>query len=237
MAVGKDAADLQNKIGYRFHDPELLENALTHSSYSNECKSRGIAAPCNERLEFLGDAVLQIRVSDYLYGEFPEFDEGFLTKMRQFLVCEGTLARCARTVDLGDYLHLGKGEEQNNGRMRDSILADAFEALLAAVYLDSGKDTETVRAFLFARMEKEIDSCVKSKGGDYKSRLQQLVQQDGSEKLIYETVDETGPDHAKIFTVEARINSNIVGCGKGHTKREAEQEAAKQALALFGISE
>ena len=237
MAVGKDAADLQKKIGYRFRNVELLDNALTHSSYSNECKSRGVAAPCNERLEFLGDAVLQIRVSDYLYGEFPEFDEGFLTKMRQFLVCEGTLARCARAVNLGDYLHLGKGEEQNNGRHRDSILADAFEALLAAIYLDSDKDTETVRVFLFARLEKEIDSCVKSRGGDYKSRLQQLVQQDGSEKLIYETVDETGPDHAKIFTVEARINSNIVGCGKGHTKREAEQEAARQALALFGISE
>lgn len=237
MAVGKNTSDLQAKIGYRFRNTELLNNALTHSSYSNECKSRGVAAPCNERLEFLGDAVLQIRISDYLYEEFPELDEGFLTKIRQFLVCEGTLARCARTVDLGEYLHLGKGEEQNNGRRRDSILADAFEALLAAIYLDSDKDPATVRDFLFARMKKEIDSCVKSKGGDYKSRLQQLVQQDGSEKLVYETVDEAGPDHAKIFTVEARINSNIVGCGKGHTKREAEQEAAKQALALFGISE
>ena len=133
MAVGKNTSDLQAKIGYRFRNTELLNNALTHSSYSNECKSRGVAAPCNERLEFLGDAVLQIRISDYLYEEFPELDEGFLTKIRQFLVCEGTLARCARTVDLGEYLHLGKGEEQNNGRRRDSILADAFEAVIAAL--------------------------------------------------------------------------------------------------------
>ena len=180
-----------------------------------------------------GAALVRHRAGVHIYV-LPDRDT---SKIRQFLVCEGTLARCARTVDLGEYLHLGKGEEQNNGRRRDSILADAFEALLAAVYLDSDKDPATVRDFLFARMKKEIDSCIKSKGGDYKSRLQQLVQQDGSEKLVYETVDEAGPDHAKIFTVEARINSNIVGCGKGHTKREAEQEAAKQALALFGISE
>ena len=238
MAMGVDPKGLEQAIFYEFKDKTLMENALTHSSFSNECKVKGVEKPCNERLEFLGDAVLQIRVSEYLYEQFPDFAEGILTKMRQNLVCEGTLAKLARSISLGQYLHLGKGEEQTRGRERDSILADAFEALLAAVYLDSAMDAQTVRDYLMRLMQTEIEQCATTgRGGDYKSRLQQLVQQDGDEKLVYVTVAESGPDHRKIFTVEARINSNTVGSGEGHTKREAEQAAAREALLLFGIQE
>lgn len=237
MAMGKNPSELQSVIGYQFHDPELLNLALTHSSYTNESKAKNIVAPCNERLEFLGDAVLQIRISEYLYEEYPDLAEGYLTKMRQVLVCEGTLARVARTFDLGAYLHLGKGEEQTNGRERDSILADAMEAVLAAVYLDCGRNSAMIREFLLRLMKSEIEHCASGKGGDYKSRLQQLVQQDGSEQLVYAVVGEFGPDHKKTFRVEARINSNVVGTGEGHTKREAEQAAAREALTLFGIGE
>ena len=235
MSVGKDPATLQKAIGYTFETPALLTEALTHSSYTNECKAKGVRTPCNERLEFLGDAVLQIRISDELFTRYPDCAEGFLTKMRQVLVCEGTLAGVAKRICLGEYLYLGKGEEQTHGRERESILADAFEALLAAVYLDSGKDEAFIRLYLLRLMEKEISHSASGQGGDYKSRLQQLVQQDGSEHLEYLTVGETCPDHNKTYTVEARINSNVVGRGTGHTKKEAEMAAAKEALALFGI--
>lgn len=235
MSRGKDTAQLEARLGYRFRNRSLLENALTHSSYANESRARMHEVASNERLEFLGDAVLQIYISDHLYATYPSCAEGELTKMRQFLVCEGSLAEIARTISLGDYLWLGKGEEQSGGRGRPSVLADAFEALLAAVYLDGGGETSTVaRDLLLSLMADKIRQAVHAHL-DYKTMLQQLVQQDGDELLSYETVEESGPAHQRFFRVEARINSNTVGVGEGYSKREAEQMAASRALKLFGV--
>lgn len=192
---------------------------------------------CNERLEFLGDAVLQILVSDHLFSCFENGAEGVLTKLRQHLVCEHTLATLARKLSLGEFLILGKGEEQNGGRTHAAILADAFEALLAAIYLDDGHNTEFLRVFLLGLMREELAVCEKNRGGDYKTRLQQLVQQDGHEQLCYVVVSEDGPDHDKTFEVCAMLNSNPVGRGRGRSKREAEQAAAREALSLFGVED
>lgn len=236
MSKGKDPRTLEAAIGYSFHDKELLRHALTHSSYTNESKVRGHIEPSNERLEFLGDAVLQILVSECLYARFPDVAEGMLTKFRQHLVCEGMLSRVAERIGLGEYLCLGNGEE-GQGRKRASILADAFEALLAAVYLDAEEDgLTTARELLLRLMEEDIAACGQSQGGDFKTRLQQIVQQDGAESLEYTVVATHGPAHAPRFTVHACINSNVVGRGEGSSKREAEQMAAKDALALFGIA-
>ena len=220
--------DLAERIGYRFRDIRLLETALTHASYSNE---HGV--PSYERLEFLGDAVLQIVVSRYLYERYDDIPEGLLTKYRQYLVCETTLAKVAADLSLGDYLLLGKGEAAGTGRSRPSILADAVESLLAAVYLDGGM--EAVEPIVFALLQSELDNCVKNRNGDYKTRLQQLVEQDGSETLEYTVVTRRGPDHAPTYVMEARINSNAVGRGEGRSKHEAEQAAAREALRLFGL--
>lgn len=222
--------DLESKIGYRFQNADLLMTALTHSSYTNE---KG--EPSYERLEFLGDAVLQIIVSRYLYERFASVPEGLLTKYRQYLVCEATLAKIALSLSLGDYLRLGKGEALGKGRYRPSILADVMESLLAAVYLDGGMDV--AEPLLLSLMKQELENCVRNSEGDYKTRLQQLVEQDGSETLEYAVTDRRGPDHAPIYTIEARINSNVVGVGQGHSKHEAEQSAAREALRLFGILE
>lgn len=235
MSLGKNNQELQKTIGYTFKNPLLLHQALTHSSYTNESKIRHREEPSNERMEFLGDAVLQILISECLYSQYADVGEGGLTKFRQHLVCEGMLAKIARTIDLGAYLCLGNGEEAQ-GRDRASILADAFEALLASIYLDSGaKDLDPVRRVLMYLMKDEIEACGKSQGGDYKTRLQQIIQQDGEESLEYEVVEITGPAHHPRFVVNAKINSNIVGSGEGSTKREAEQMAARAALELFGI--
>ena len=234
MAIGQDIAGLQKRIGYRFKDASLLQVALTHSSLTNENKARKIVTPCNERLEFLGDAILQIYISEYLYAAYPECKEGELTRFRQHLVCEATLARMAGKISLGDYLCLGKGEE--TGRTRPAVLADAFEALLAALYLDdAAAKTDFPKQFLLNLMKDEIRNCSVNRASDYKTRLQELVQKDGSESLTYEVVSESGPDHEKTFEVHAKINSNIVGRGKGRSKREAEQNAAGEALRLFGV--
>ena len=219
---------LEERIGYRFQDPSLLETALTHASYSNE---KG--APSYERLEFLGDAVLQIVISRYLFNRFRDIPEGLLTKYRQYLVCETTLAKIANDLSLGEYLRLGKGEAAGNGRSRPSILADVVESLLAAVYLDGGM--EVAGPLLLSLMEGELENCVQNRDGDYKTRLQQLVEQDGSELLEYTVIGRTGPDHAPKYRIEARINSNAVGVGEGRSKHEAEQAAAREALRLFGI--
>lgn len=235
MAFGKNIRELERYTGYRFENIKLLETALTHSSYTNECR-KDIAVPSNERMEFLGDAVLQIIISDYLYDKFPSSAEGSLTKNRQHLVCEETLARLAEKIHLGDFLILGKGEEQS-GRTNQSILADAFEALLAAIYLDAEKTMDFLSIFLSGLMREELEHCEKSRGGDYKTKLQQLVQQDGKEKLSYVVTAEDGPDHNKTFEVDAMLSSNVVGHGKGRSKREAEQAAAKEALRLFGVED
>ncbi len=219
---------LEERIGYRFSDRALLETALTHASYSNE---KGV--PSYERLEFLGDAVLQIVISRYLFLRFSDLPEGLLTKYRQYLVCEATLARIAGDLSLGTYLRLGRGEDAGNGRRRPSILADAVESLLAAIYLDGGM--QAVEPLLLSLMRDELDKCVENRDGDYKTRLQQLVEQDGGEVLEYVVISRTGPDHAPLYLIEARINSNRVGAGEGSSKHEAEQAAAREALLLFGV--
>jgi ribonuclease-3 len=211
-------------IDYDFKNEKLLKEALSHSSYVNEKKSGN----CNERLEFLGDSILSLVVARYLFLNNPNLPEGKLTKMRAALVCEKTLAKFANEIDLGGELLLGKGEEHGNGRARPSILADAFEALIAAIYLDSG----------YKNAEKFILSFVKNEKvdiSDYKSLLQEVVQRNPEEKVDYFVIGEKGPDHNKIFTVEVRLNSNVIGTGTGKTKKEAEQQAAKEALILMGV--
>ena len=238
MNVQRDPRVLEKRIGYYFKDGSLLMRALTHSSHSNETGLKNHHMYCNERLEFLGDSVLSIITSKYLYSKFVDCPEGELTRMRAEVVCERALSGYADAVGLGDYLLLGIGEEKNNGRRRKSILADAFEALLAAIYLDAGeKGYETVESFLLPFIIKEIESIGKSKGfsGDSKSLLQQFVQQAEGDFLEYVVVEQSGPDHMKLFKVEARLNSNVIGRGQGRSKREAEQNAAREALALFSV--
>jgi ribonuclease-3 len=239
MAHGVQDKDLlENRIGYKFNNPELLERALTHSSFSNESGLKNHHMLCNERLEFLGDSVLSIITSNYLYKTFTECPEGELTRMRAEVVCERALSAYAESIGLGEHLLLGVGEEKNNGRKRKSILADAFEALLAAIYLDSGKDgMDTVEVFLMPFIKNEIEN-VRKKGsfnGDPKTLLQQFVQQAEGDFLEYAVVGESGPDHMKSFKVEARLNSNVIGRGEGRSKREAEQNAAREALKLFSV--
>ena len=232
----KPLLELENKIGYGFENTELIKTAMTHSSYSNEHRSKEPACRCNERLEFLGDSVLSIITSEYLFEKFRDRDEGDLTKMRAEVVCERALAGFARKIDLGDYLLLGVGEDKNGGRDNKSLLSDAFEALLAAMYIDAGENGhETVKKFLLPFISVEIDRLLEhGQGKDYKTLLQQFLQQDGAANLTYVPVAEKGPDHAKTFTVEARMGSNIIGRGSGKTKKDAEQNAAMEALKLFG---
>lgn len=210
-------------LGYIFKNKKLLTTALTHSSYGNE---RGCV--CNERMEFLGDAVLSIIVSDYLFLNMPNENEGKLSKIRASLVCEQTLAKLAKIIRLGDYVRLGKGEEMNGGRNRASILSDAFEAVLAAIYLDSGM--EKAREWLLNLMQDELKLAVTGKTyHDYKTILQELVQKDNG-IIRYKVVSATGPDHHKDFTVEAIINNRCEATAEGESKKEAEQNAAKKVL-------
>lgn len=228
--------ELQNTIRYQFQNIDLLKTALTHTSYVNENRERDPLATSNERLEFLGDAVLQQTISVELYHTFSDCTEGYLSQFRQHLVCEETLARVAAKIDLGAYLFLGKGEQ--SGRERPSLLSDALEALFGAVYLDScDRSPTTAPGFIMRLMCDEFETCRIMRGGDYKTRMQQLVQGDGEDVLTYEIVSETGPAHERTFEVVARLNSNIVGRGRGRSKREAEQNAAREALELFGIVE
>ncbi len=238
MAIGRNPFELYDLIGYSFNDVSYLENALTHTSYANERRSRGIVYPSNERLEFLGDAVLEILISDYLYEVFKDKSEGTLTKMRQHLVCEKTLSQIAASISLGDFLNMGRGEESNGCRQRPKVLADAFEALIAAIYLDSAKLSKgNAKDAIIALFAREIEGCGNMQRADYKTTLQQLVEKDGTAVLEYAVISESGPEHNKLFTVEARVNNNVVGSGVATSKKDAEQEAAKRALLLFGISE
>ena len=224
---------LEERIGYKFKNKELLHEALTHSSYINE--HRDAKEECNERLEFFGDSVLSVIVSRYLFSTFSSRQEGDLTKIRAAVVCEKALAKYAKEIDLGDYLRMGNGEEKTNGRHRASITSDAFEAVLAAMYIDTGYDSDRVAEFLMPFVVREIDDIRSGESFvDYKNALQQIIQQAEGERLQYSVIGEDGPDHEKVFTVEARLNSNIIGVGKGSSKREAEQNAAKEALKLFG---
>ena len=225
---------LEEIIGHKFNTPELLEEALTHSSYANEMKNKNVGITHNERLEFLGDSVLSIIVSEHIFADYKKLPEGELTKIRANVVCEKTLAKLAREIELGKYLRLGHGENNGGGRERASILADAFEALLAAIYLDSGNNKDEVCKFLMPLIGPEIKDYV-SAGlmTDYKTELQQIIQQAEGERLEYALIGESGPDHEKVFEVEARLNSNVIGRGSGRSKRAAEQNAAKMALGYF----
>ena len=235
MAIGKDFATLTERIGYSFSDASYLENALTHASYSNEYKSRGLSLPSNERLEFLGDAVLEIVVSEYLYDNFKELNEGKLTVMRQQLVCEKTLAGVAERIDLGRYIHLGKGEE-SECRTRPKVLANTLEALLAAVFMDCRHcGSDEYKRVIIELFRDEFENAGGICAADYKTLLQQLIEKDGSATLEYEVIDESGPDHNKSYTVIAKVNNNTVGTGKASKKRDAEMQAARAALELFGI--
>ena len=228
---------LETAIGYRFTDKALLRRAMTHSSHSNETGEKNHHLLCNERLEFLGDSVLSIAVSRYLYATYPQEGEGVLTNMRKDVVCAEALARYARAVGIGDCLLLGKGEAQTGGYDKENILADAFEALLAAIYLDAGEYAmDIIDGFLLPLVEKDLSELI-SKGidGDYKTPLQQLVQQTEGDVLEYVLISAEGPDHRKTFEVEVRVNSNPCGRGVGTSKRKAEQAAAKAALKVFGI--
>ena len=229
--------DLEIAIGYRFQNITLLQNALAHSSYANETGAPNHHLLCNERLEFLGDSVLSIVVSRYLYTAYPQEGEGTLTNMRKDVVCAEALARYARAIGIGDCLLLGKGEAQTGGFDKENILADAFEALLAAIYLDAGEYAmDIIDGFLLPLVEKDLSELI-SKGidGDYKTPLQQLVQQTEGDVLEYVLISAEGPDHRKTFEVEVRVNSNPCGRGVGTSKRKAEQAAAKAALKVFGI--
>ena len=224
---------LETKIGYVFKDKSLIETALTHSSFSNEYKSQGTDICCNERLEFLGDSVLSLIASVYLFKGNKDLFEGDLTKIRAGVVCENALFDYASEIDLGLYLLLGKGEEITGGRMRKSILADAFEAVIAAIYLDGG--FESAREFVLPYIKKAAANLIKSgTTEDYKTLLQKFVQHNRGDILEYTVTAESGPSHNKTFEVEVKLNNNIIGKGSGCSKREAEQQSAKQALILFG---
>lgn len=216
---------LETVIGYTFKDPSLLETALTHTSYANEAKGH---VKHNERLEFLGDSVLSIVVADYLFHHWTDRPEGELTKARASLVCESALFQFAREIDLGRYLRLGRGEERGGGRTRPSVVSDAFEALIAALYLDGG--IEVARAFILPFITEG-----KTAEADYKTQLQEVIQQNPEERLRYELEGETGPDHDKHFKMAVYLNSNLIGRGEGHSKKAAEQAAARQALKLMGL--
>jgi len=214
---------LEEKIGYTFQDLSLLENALNHSSYANENRDRGVKS--NERLEFLGDSVLGLTAAEHLYREFPEEQEGNLTKQRAALVREESLYLTARELGLGDYLHLGHGELLGGGRERPSILADAVEAVIAAIYLDGG--FAPAREFI----ERHI-LCHEAAAptGDYKTLLQEKVQRRGRAELHYVLTGTRGPDHRKEFFVDVLLNGEVLGSGRGTSKKEAEQNAAQMAL-------
>ena len=211
---------LEEKLGYTFQSPELLENALTHSSCANESRGK---LQSNERLEFLGDSVLQIVSADYLFHAYADRPEGDLTRIRSSLVSEGALFQFAQEINLGEYLRLGRGEERCGGRTRPSVVSDAFEAVIAALYLDGGM--EVARNFILPFITEG-----KSAEDDYKTRLQEVVQQDPSAVLKYEVTGETGPDHNKQFTVCVWRNGELLAEGRGRSKKAAEQHAAKVSL-------
>lgn len=218
---------LEKSLGYQFHDPALLEEALRHSSYANE--HRGDNVFSNERLEFLGDSVLGFVTAEYLFAKHPTAPEGELTRIRALLVCEDSLHEVAQRLKLGEYLKLGHGEESCGGRTRPSILADATEAVFAAVYLDGGirAASELIHRVL---LDKEREEAAEAKRRDYKTKLQELVQRTPNQVLTYRMTGEQGPDHDKVFSFAVLLNDTVVGTGEGRSKKEAEQMAAKDAL-------
>jgi ribonuclease-3 len=225
----KPVNQLEDKLKYKFKNQEYLINALTHSSYANEhsCESY-------ERLEFLGDSVLGFITAEYLYENHSSLPEGELTKLRASLVCEKTLSSFSRELSLGDYMRLSHGEINSKGNERPSILCDMFESVTAAIYLDS-ESIETTRKFVLRFISAAAQNAKKKSAfRDYKTKLQEIIQQNPEEKLSYQIVSESGPDHNKHFVVEVHLNSNVIGKGGGKSKKEAEQQAARVALELMG---
>ncbi len=220
---------LEKRIGYNYKNISYLEIALTHSSYANEVRH---GTKSNERLEFLGDAVLSIVVSDYIFNHCPNLPEGELSKLRASLVCEKSLCRFSKELGVGDYLKLSKGERNLKGQERPSILADAFEAIIASIYLDGGM--EEAKKFILSFVEPEIKNPRPKAFKDYKTNLQEIIQKNPEEHLEYVLTGEEGPDHDKHFFVEVHLNSNVIGKGGGRSKKEAEQQAAREALELMG---
>ena len=219
----------QQVIGYKFKNEKLLYEALSHSSFANESKKQRNS---NERLEFLGDSVLSVIVSAYIFEHLKHLPEGELTKLRASLVCEKALFDFSKKIDLGNFIFLGKGEELTGGRERPSIVSDAFEAVIAAIYLDGGMKSAAKYVLSFIPEDIKPHSVVSFV--DYKTALQEIIQKNPEEKVEYVLSDETGPDHDKKFTVQVMLNSNIIGTGVGRSKKAAEQNAAKEALALMG---
>lgn len=226
VPLSTDMMTLEQKLGYTFQNRALLENALRHSSYANETKDPKITS--NERLEFLGDSVLGFVTAKYLYQHYPELPEGSMTKLRAELVCEHALYAVAQDLELGQSLLLGKGEEGSGGRERPSILADAVESVIAAMFLDGGM--EAAERFILDRVLSVLDKGLPVRDTDNKTRLQELVQHKAGQTLSYTVTGESGPDHKKEFTVSVCLNGEVVGSGTGKTKKEAEQAAAGDAL-------
>lgn len=220
---------LESRMNYKFNNRDYLMEALTHSSFANE---RHTNMKCNERLEFLGDAVLSIISAHMLFEKYPDMPEGELTKLRSSLVCTESLSGFAKELHLGDYLFLGKGETMMGGAERPSILENAFEAIIAAVYLDGGM--ENAKTFVLRFLNKALENHTVS-NSDYKSTLQEVIQKNPDQTINYVLINESGPDHAKVFEVEVHLNSNVIGKGKGKSKKSAEQAAAKEALTLMGL--
>ncbi|MBR6771943.1 MAG: ribonuclease III [Clostridia bacterium] len=217
--------------GYQFKNAALLRTALTHSSFANESHEKDVV--CNERLEFLGDSVLNMLAAEYLFGNFSRFAEGDLTRLRASLVCEGALFRIASEIELGECLLLGHGEERSGGRNRPSVLADAMEAVLGAMYLDGGLGP--VRKFLIPHFETGAATAIRKHTlCDYKTALQEIIQKNKQELICYKVTDATGPEHDKTFTATLFLNTNPLTTGRGKSKKEAEQNAAKAALELMG---
>ena len=219
--------ELEQKLNYTFRDRELLSEALNHSSYANEHRGAGVSS--NERLEFLGDSVLGLVTAEFLFTRHPDLPEGDLTRIRAALVCEQSLYEAAQKLQLGGYLRLGRGEESGGGRRRPSILADAMEAIFAAVYLDGGI-TEASALIHRVLLDVEREEVVKQRRQDYKTALQELVQRTPGQTITYRLVQELGPDHCRVFVTEVSVNDVAVGRGEGRSKKEAEQAAAAAAL-------
>ena len=222
-----DLVTLQQTLGTSFNDLPLLEQALVHSSYVNE--NPGFALTSNERLEFLGDAVLDFIIAEELYQRFPNLSEGEMTKLRSSLVCQDSLSRMARAISLGDYLYLGRGEEASGGRRKPANLARALEAVIAAIFLDQG--LATAKDFVLRAASQELNKVL-SQGveADYKSQLQELIQARHQQTPAYRVIEATGPDHDRTFTVEVRVGDSVLGRGSGKSKKMAEAEAARSAL-------
>lgn len=219
--------EFMKNLEYRFKNDELLKTALTHSSYANENKSSGIQN--NERLEFLGDSVLNLIITNYIYTNYPDMPEGEMTKIRASVVCESTLKDISVLLKIGEVILLGKGENTSGGRNRPSILSDAFEAILGAIYLDGG--FEIAKSFVLKFLADPVNESVKGIGViDYKTRLQELLQKNGDVSIHYEVIDEVGPDHNKEFHVQVKRGDKLLGKGIGRSKKEAEQNSAKHAL-------